>query len=173
MGVKNTKDVENSIDLLNVFERFYKTIGHLPLPNGLLTVPDGDAPPGEDRVNMKSLYEMFRHTNSHGLCHFWGLFNIILMLMILHKLKMLWLNYIKTCLINITLSGAREFEFSAVSDLVARISYLIKAATLAKKDQTEKTDVENAYKINEWFFCPHYWKTIRCSNRHYWWGHRT
>ena len=139
MGVKNTKDVENSIDLLNVFERFYKTIGHLPLPNGLLTVPDGDAPPGEDRVNMKSLYEMFRHPNSDG--HFWGLFNIILMLMILHKLKMLWLNYIKTCLINITLSGAREFEFSAVSDLVARISYLIKAATLAKKDQMEKTNI--------------------------------
>ena len=70
MGVKNTKDVENSIDLLNVFERFYKTTGHLPLPNGLLTVPDGDAPPGEDRVNMKSLYEMFRHTNSDG--HFLG-----------------------------------------------------------------------------------------------------
>ena len=139
MGVKNTKDVENSVDLLNVFERFYKTIGHLPLPNGLLTAPDGDAPPGEDRVNMKSLYEMFRHTNSDG--HFWGLFNIILMLMILHKLKMLWLNYIKTCLINITLSGAREFEFSAVSDLVARISYLIKAATLAKKDQMEKTNI--------------------------------
>ena len=139
MGVKNTKDVENSIDLLNVFERFYKTTGHLPLPNGLLTVPDGDAPPGEDRVNMKSLYEMFRHTNSDG--HFWGLFTIILVLMILHKLKMLWLNYIKTCLINITLSGAREFEFSAVSDLVARISYLIKAATLAKKDQMEKTNI--------------------------------
>ena len=139
MDVKNTKDVENSIDLLNVFERFYKTTGHLPLPNGLLTVPDGDAPPGEDRVNMKSLYEMFRHTNSDG--HFWGLFNIILVLMILHKLKMLWLNYIKTCLINITLSGAREFEFSAVSDLVARISYLIKAATLAKKDQMEKTNI--------------------------------
>ena len=139
MGVKNTKDVENSIDLLNVFERFYKTTGHLPLPNGLLTVPDGDAPPGEDRVNMKSLYEMFRHTNSDG--HFWELFNIILVLMILHKLKMLWLNYIKTCLINITLSGAREFEFSAVSDLVARISYLIKAATLAKKDQMEKTNI--------------------------------
>ena len=33
----------------------------------LLVIPDGDPPPGEDRVNMKSLYNIFRHTNSHWL----------------------------------------------------------------------------------------------------------
>ena len=38
----------------------------MPLSNGLLVVPDGDPPP-EDRVNMKSLYNIFRHTNSQGL----------------------------------------------------------------------------------------------------------
>ena len=38
----------------------------MPLSNGLLVVPDGDPLP-EDRVNMKSLYNIFRHTNSQGL----------------------------------------------------------------------------------------------------------
>ena len=42
-------------------------ISRFPLSNGLLVVPDGDLPPGEDKVNMKSLYDMFRHTNSHGM----------------------------------------------------------------------------------------------------------
>ena len=48
----------------------------------------------------------------------------------------------------ITLSGARDFEFSAVFDLVARLSYLIKAATLLNIDQMERVNRENAYKIN-------------------------
>ena len=39
----------------------------MPLSNGLLAVPDGDLPPGEDKVNMKGLYDMFRHKNSHGI----------------------------------------------------------------------------------------------------------
>ena len=38
----------------------------MPLSNGLLVVPDSDPLP-EDRVNMKSLYNIFRHTNSQGL----------------------------------------------------------------------------------------------------------
>ena len=37
------------------------------LSNGLLVIPDGDPPSGEDKVNMKSLYDMFRYTNSDGL----------------------------------------------------------------------------------------------------------
>ena len=61
-GVKNILDIENSLELLNIFQTFYHTAGRLPLSNGLLIVPDGDVPVGEDRVNMKSLYDMFRHT---------------------------------------------------------------------------------------------------------------
>ena len=52
---------------MNIFQNFYQLNGRLPLSNGLLVIPDGDPPPSEDRVNMKSLYQMFRHTNSHGL----------------------------------------------------------------------------------------------------------
>ena len=148
--VQNIKDVENSIDLSNIFQTFYKTTGRLPLSSGLLIFPDGDAPHGEDGVNMKSLYDMFRHTNFCGLVSspFWGAlqyyFDANDLTQIKNALTELYQN-----LSYITLIGAREFEFSAVSDLVARISYLIKAATLANKDQMEKADKENAYKVNE------------------------
>ena len=61
-GVRNILDIENSPELLNIFQTFYHTTGRLPLSNGHLIVPDGDAPAGENKVNMKSLSDMFRHT---------------------------------------------------------------------------------------------------------------
>ena len=60
-------DVKDAEDFINIFQTFYQLTGRLPLSNGLLVIPDGDPPPGEDRVNMKSLYKMFQHTNSHRL----------------------------------------------------------------------------------------------------------
>lgn len=67
-GIKKIWDVEeNSLDLINIFQTFYQKTGRLPLSNGFLVVPDGDPLPGEDRVNMKSLYDMFFYSNSHGL----------------------------------------------------------------------------------------------------------
>ena len=51
-GIKKITDVENSLDLINIFQTFYQITGRLPLSNGLLVVPDGDPPPGEDRVNI-------------------------------------------------------------------------------------------------------------------------
>ena len=65
--IKKITDVNNAEDFIAIFQTFYQLTGSLPLSNVLLVVPDGDPPPGEDRVNMKSLYDMFRHTNSHGL----------------------------------------------------------------------------------------------------------
>ena len=67
MGDKKITNVNNAEDFINIFQMFYQVTGRLPLCNGLLVTPDSDPPPGEDRVNMKSLYDMFRHTNSHGL----------------------------------------------------------------------------------------------------------
>ena len=52
---------------MTIFQTFYQFTGRLPLSNGLLVIPDGDPHPREDRVNMKNLYEMCRHTNSLGL----------------------------------------------------------------------------------------------------------
>ena len=122
----------------------------MPLSNGLLIVSDGEAPPGEDRVYMKSLYDMFHHTNPHSLVSlpFLGAlqhyFDVNDFSQIKNALTELYQN-----LSYITLSGARDFEFSAVFDLAARISYLIKVATLSNINQMERVDRENAYKINE------------------------
>ena len=66
-GIKKITDVNNAEDFMTIFQTFYQLTGRLPLSNGLLVIPDGDPPPGGDRVNMKNLYEMFKHTNSHGL----------------------------------------------------------------------------------------------------------
>ena len=41
---------------------FYYLNGRLPLTNGLLIVPDG-----EEKINLKNLYEMFKDTPSHDL----------------------------------------------------------------------------------------------------------
>ena len=38
-----------------------------PLINGLLIVPDGEVPEGEEKINLKNLYEIFHYTKSHGL----------------------------------------------------------------------------------------------------------
>ena len=67
MGIKRIIDVKDAEDFVNIFQTFYQLTGCLPLSNGLLVIPDGDPPPGEKRVNMKSLYDMFKHSNSHGL----------------------------------------------------------------------------------------------------------
>ena len=67
-GIKKITDVNNAEDFMAI--NFHQLTGRLPLSNGLLVITDGDpppAPPGEDRVNMKRLYEMFKHTKSHGL----------------------------------------------------------------------------------------------------------
>ena len=66
-AIKKITDLNDAEDFMTIFQTFYQITGRLPLSNGLLIIPDGDAPPGEDRVNMKNLYELFRHTNSHGL----------------------------------------------------------------------------------------------------------
>ena len=150
-GIKKITDVENSLDLINIFQTFYQITGRLPLSsNGLLIVPDGDPPPGEDRVNMKSLYDMFRHTNSHGLVSlpFLGVLqyyfeknNFALIKKSLTELYRI-LSYI-------TLSGARDFDFTAISDLIAKISFLLKAVSRSNIAEIEKADIQNAYNINK------------------------
>ena len=40
--VKSLMEIENVLDLLCMFQRFYHFNGRLPLKNGLLVVPDGE-----------------------------------------------------------------------------------------------------------------------------------
>ena len=49
----------------------------------------------------------------------------------------------------ITLSGARDFDFNAVSDLTAKISYLLKAAINLNIQEREESQAQNAYTVNK------------------------
>ena len=148
-GIRNILDIENSLELLNIFQTFYHTSGRFPLSNGLLIVPDGDARAGEDKVNMKSLYDMFRHTYSHGLVSviFLGIihyyFNPIDQRLIKNALTEFYRN-----LFYIKLSSARDCVFDYISDLTVRISFLVKIVSKQNTRKMEREDRENAYRIN-------------------------
>ena len=129
---------------MNIFQTFYQLNGRLPLSNGLLVIPDGDPPPGEDRVNMKSLYEMFQHTNSHGLV------SLPFLGTLQYYLEKNDFSLIKDSLTELCsnlsykiLSEARDFDFNAVSDLIAKISYLLKTATKSNIKDSEESYYQN------------------------------
>ena len=126
-GIKEITDANNAEDFKTIFQTFYQLADRLPLSNGLLVIPDGDPPPEEDRVNIKSLYEMFRHANSHGLISlpFLGLMQYYLQKND-HSLTKNALTELYSSLLHITLSGARDFRFEAMSDLIAKLSFLLK-----------------------------------------------
>ena len=45
----------------------YYLNGRLLLTNELLIVPDSEVPDGEEKINLKNIYEMFKDTPSQGL----------------------------------------------------------------------------------------------------------
>ena len=112
------------------------------LSNKLLVVPDGDLSPGEDRFNMKSLYNMFRRTNYHGLVSlpFLGVLQYYFEKNDFALIKKS-LTELYQILSYITLSGARVFDFTAISDLIAKISFLLKAASCSNIAEMEKADI--------------------------------
>ena len=86
---------------------------------------------------------MFRHTNSHALVSlpFLGLIQYYLEKND-HSLTKNVLTELYSILSYITLSGARDFRFEAVSDLVVELLFLLKQATLKKIKETEKTHIQ-------------------------------
>ena len=150
-SVEKISEVKDSMRMLNLFQDFYTATGRLPTFNGLLVVPDGDAQPGENKINMKQLYELFKNTGSHGLVSlpFLGL--------LLHFFESSQdLKFTKNAttelyknLSYMSLSGARNFEFDAVSDFIAHLSFIIKGNTI---ENTKMREIENdflAKKIND------------------------
>ena len=49
----------------------------------------------------------------------------------------------------INLSDARDFDFTAIFDLIAKISFLLKSATRSNIAEMENTEIQNAYNINK------------------------
>ena len=101
-----------------------------------MIVPDGDAQPGE-KVNLKQLYDLFKNTGSHGLLSlpFLGFLFYFFedekrLIHVKHATTELYKNL--SCM---TLSGGRQLEFQAVSDLVAELSFAIKSFTTQNQKQ--------------------------------------
>ena len=150
-SVEKISEVKDSMRMLNLFQDFYTATRGLSTFNGLLVVPEGDAQPGGNKINMKQLYDLFKNTGSHGLVSppFLGL--------LLHFFESSQdLKFTKNAttelyknLSYMSLSGARNFEFDAVSDFIAHLSFIIKGNTI---ENTKMREIENdflAKKIND------------------------
>ena len=136
--------------MLNLFQDFYRSTGRLPAFNGLLVVPDGDTSENSSKVNMKSLYDLFKNTKSHGLV---SLPFLGLLLHFFESEKDLYLIKNTTTelyknLFYITLSSARNLEFEAVSDFIAQLSLIIKENTIQNINNTEDENISLAEQIN-------------------------
>ena len=134
----------------NLFQDFYTATGRLPTFNGLLVVPDGDAQPRENKVNMKQLYDLFKNTDSHGLVSLPFLGLLLIFFESSQDLK-----FIKDAttelyknLSYMSLSGARKFEFDAVSNFTAHLSFIFKGNTIENKKMREIEEEMLAKKIN-------------------------
>ena len=146
-GAKSLYETENATKMFSNFQLFYYLNGRLPLTNSLLTVPDGEAPDGTDKINLKNLYEMFRDTNSHGLVslqflgalgRFFGLDTFVPKNAITELYENLSYE---------TLSDARNLEFDVISDLLSGLSFMIKKTTLSNRDRQGKEDKKVMKKI--------------------------
>ena len=125
-GFINLFEIDNVVELLSTFRLFYHNNGRLPLTNGLLIVPDGELSEGKEKINLKNLYKMFRYGKSHGLfsLQFIGVLGIFFgagLKTSKNAITELYENYSYA-----TLSGANDFNFDAISDLISSLSFFIK-----------------------------------------------
>ena len=113
-------------------------------------MPDGDVPPGKSKINMKQLYDLFKNTNSHGIVSlpFLGLMQYYLQKND-HSLIRIVTTELYSNLSYMTLSGARDFQFDTVSDLIAHISFLLKKATVENNKMREIENQVIAKKIDD------------------------
>ena len=121
--------------------------GKLPLTNGLLVVPDGETPEGTEKINLKLLYEMFKDTNSHGLVSIQFLFAIGIFFGLPISIPKDVTTELCKNLSYETLSGARDIEYRAASDLVAEMSFQMKNSTLPNIKRTEEHDKKSSLKL--------------------------
>ena len=138
-------ELQDAQELMKIFQDFYTLTGRLLLSNGLL-----DAPPGESKINMKQLYDLFKNTNSRGIV---SLPFLALIQYYLEKNDHSLIRNATTELYSnlsyMTLSGARDFQFDAVSDLIAHVSFLLKKATVENNKMREIENQVIAKKIND------------------------
>ena len=100
------------------------------------------------KINLKQLYETFKDTNSHGLVSlqflcalgiFFGVDKSIPKSAILELYKNLSYE---------TLSGARDLDFQAVSDLILEVDLQVERSTLLNRKRKDE-DYESNLKIKD------------------------
>ena len=146
-GFMNLLEIDNSVESLSTFQLFYHYNGRLLLTNGLLIAPDGEVPEREEKVNLKNLYEMFRYAKSHGLVsqQFLGVLGILFVAETRESKNAITKLY--KVFSYATLSGANDFNFDAISNLISNLSFSIKKITLDNGDKREIEDGKNAKEI--------------------------
>ena len=146
-GVTDLLEIDNSLELLLTFQLFYHNNGRLLLTSGLIIVPDGEVPEGEEKKNLESLYENFRKTRSHGFVsmQFLGVLGILFGVGVKESRNAITELY-KNLLYS-TLSRGSDFNFDAISEFIGTLSFSIKKSTLADRDREEVEDAKKAREI--------------------------
>ena len=117
---------------------FYYLNRRFPLTNDLLIVADGVVPEGEEKINLKQLYEMFKDTNFNGLVSLQFLLEIGIFFGFDVSIPKRTIKELYKNLSYEVFRGARVIEFDAVSDLVEELSFKIKRSTLSNRDKKKK-----------------------------------
>ena len=119
-------EIENAYELLTIFEMFYYFNGRLPLTNGLSIVPDGKTPEGTEKINLKILFEMFKDMKSHWLVSIQFLCALGIFFGLHISIPKYAITELYKNLSYETLSGKRDLEFEAISDLISEMNFKIK-----------------------------------------------
>ena len=62
-GVQSIVEIENSVELLSIFQMFYYFNRRIPVINDLLQVQYGETPEQSEETSMKTSYEFLRIQN--------------------------------------------------------------------------------------------------------------
>ena len=146
--------MENACELLTVFQMFYYINGRFPLTNGLwmsfliVSWGDGKVLEGEEEINLKQLYKMFKDTISYGLVSLQFLCALGIFFWVDKSILKSAITELYKNLLYETLGGARDLGFQVLSDLISKVSFQIKRSTLLNRKKEEE-DNESNLKIKE------------------------
>ena len=135
--VKPILKIEDYIELLNLFQLFYYFNGRPPLTNGLLLIPDGETPDSSEKISIKTLYEMFKDTKSHGLVSLQFLLALNINFGEDVSLSKDTITELYKNLSFRPLSGGQQIEFEKMSDLTAHINFKMKHSILSNLDDQD------------------------------------
>ena len=117
--------------------------------NGLLVVPDGETPPGSEKISLKSLNKMFKDTKFHGLVSLQFLSVLNIFFGVDTKLSKDTITELYKNLSLETLSGQQQIEFEKISDLTSHINIKMTRSMLSNLDRKYKYKAENNEKVKE------------------------